>query len=389
MIIKAFLILLVLAPAAISGPAEVEVDSRQVYDLCSPDQLASSDGVRVEWGHYVQWNTFNGKLSGAGSFVAAPWNTCLESPEYTALDWKGQGKVSFHARAARDGSPRGLNVPGAWSDWVPLGGDRKRLEIPKALQGRQWIQVKGELGADATLTELTIHKKMTLPDHPRIILTPRRIQEVQDRIARNAEIRKLYELYLSHLKRHAPQDWVRNNTNTWTAGWMMVSLGMAWNLSKDPVFLDEAKRQLDRLDSPWAKNLSHFENPQLLGAAAILVDHVWNGLSEDERRRYETALLFLADTQQERWRFSAVSNTINTYSGKNLLTGLALAGAGIHPEKEAFYLRQAEDLIRNHLIPGSTFWASDDGGWGEGHDYCSFTQVDWAFEAHAWASASA
>src|SRR6185503_10014030 len=139
---------------------------------------------------------------------------------------------------------------------------------------------------------------------------------------------------------------------------------------------------------PWAKNLSHFENPQLLGGAAILVDHVWNGLSEGERRRYANALLFLADKQQERWRFSDVSNQIYTNSGKNLLTGLALAGAGIQPEKEAFYFRQAEDLIRNHLIPGSNFWASDDGGWGEGHDYCSFTQVDWAFEAHAWASAS-
>ena len=42
----------------------------------------------------------------------------------------------------------------------------------------------------------------------------------------------------------------------------------------------------------------------LLGAAAIVIDHVWNALSEAERRRYATALLFPADKQQARWRFS-------------------------------------------------------------------------------------
>src|SRR5262245_40855209 len=190
------------------------------------------------------------------------------------------------------------------------------------------------------------------------------------------------------MKRLATQDWIRTNANTLTAGWHMMSLGIAWNLSKDPALLDEAKKQLDRLESPWGKNLSHFENPQLLGAAAVLVDHVWNDLSEEERRRYANALLFIADKQQARWRFSDVSNQIYTNSGKNVLTGLALAGAGVNPERESFYLRQAEDLLRNHLIPASNFWASDDGGWGEGHGYCSFTQMDWALEAHAWASAT-
>jgi len=387
---KALMFLVVLAslPAAAPGQGELEVDSRQVTDLCAPDQIVSSEGVRIDWGHYVQWTTHNGTAHGPGRFVAAPWNTCVESPLYTSLEWKGQGKASFHVRAANDGPPKGRNVPGSWSDWIAVEGQGNRLTIPPAVQGKAWIQVRCELAADAALTELSIHKKMVLPDHPRIILTPRRVQETTQRIARNPEVKKIYDLYIAYLRRQAREDWVRNNTNTWTTGWHMVSLGMAWNLSKDPVFLEEGRRQLDRLDSPWAKNLSHFENPQLLGGAAILIDHLWNGLSEGERRRYATALLFLADKQQERWRFSDVSNQIYTNSGKNLLTGLALAGAGIHPEKEAFYLRQAEDLLRNHLIPGSNFWASDDGGWGEGHGYCSFTQTDWAFEAHAWASAS-
>lgn len=411
-IARAVALALLLASASTAwaaGADGFEYDSRRVFDLCSPDQIASPGEVRFEWGHYRQWTTVNGTASGPGSFLAAPWNTCLESPDYSHLEWKGQGRITFHIRSAPDGSPRGRNQPGAWSEWLPLGSPRempttgpaplpdstisrgegrRRLEIPATLDGRQWIQVKCELGPDAQLAEFTIHKKMILPDHPRIFLTPRRILEVKDRLARSAEVKKIYDYYLTQLKRRARQDPVRSNSNTFTAGWHMISLAMAWSLSRDDAFLEEARRQLDRLESPWARNLSHFENPQLLGAAAILIDHVWNALSEAERRRYAAALLFLADKQQARWRFSDVSNQIYVNSGKNVLTGLALAGAGVNPEREAFYLRQAEDLIRNHLIPGSNFWAADDGGWGEGHDYCSFTQLDWALEALAWASAS-
>jgi len=390
-------------------PDGFEFDSRRVFDLCSPDQVASPGEVRFDWGHYRQWTTVNGAASGPGTFLATPWNTCLESPNYSHLEWRGHGKIAFHIRSAPDGLPKGRNQPGPWSEWLPLSSPREipasgiaplpdstisrgegkgRLEIPAALDGRQWIQVKCELGPNARLTEIAIHKKMTLPDHPRIFLTPRRIREVKDRIAQSAEVKRIYEFYVAHLKRRARQDEVRNNSNTFTAGWHMISLGMAWSLSQDGAFLEEARRQLDRLDTPWARNLSHFENPQLLGGAAILIDHVWNALTEAERRRYGAGLLFLADKQQARWRFSDVSNQIYVNSGKNVLTGLALAGAGVDSEREAFYLRQAEDLIRNHLIPGSNFWAADDGGWGEGHDYCSFTQLDWALVAQAWASAS-
>ncbi len=366
----------------------VQYDSRHVFDLCSPDQIVSSGKVRFDWGHYRQWTTVNGTASGPGTFVAAAWNTCLESTDYSHLEWKGQGRITFQIRGAPDGPPHGRNQPGAWSEWFPLGGDKERLEIPAALDGKQWIQVQCELGPDAQLTEFAIHKKMVIPDHPRLILTSPRILEVKNRIGRQPEIKKIYDYYLAQLKRRARQDGVRNNVNTFTAGWHMISLAMAWSLSQDGAFLEEARRQLDRLETPWARNLSHFENPQLLGGTAILLDHVWKALAEPERRRYATALLFLADKQQARWRFSDVSNQIYVNSGKNLLTGLALAGAGINPVREAFYLRQAEDLIHNHMIPGSNFWASDDGGWGEGHDYCSFTQLDWALEAQAWASAS-
>jgi hypothetical protein len=384
----ALALLLVSLPTMWAAANGFEYDSRRVFDLCSPDQIVSPGVVRFDWGHYRQWTTVNGTASGPGSFQAAPWNTCIESPNYSHLEWKGRGNITFQVRGANDGSPKGRNQAGSWSEWLSLGEGNSRLEIPAAMDGRQWIQVKCELGPDAQLTEFAIHKKMTLSDHPRIFLTPRRILEVKDRIARSAEVKKIYDYYLAQLKRRSRQDGVRNNANTFTAGWHMISLGMAWSLSQDGVFLEEARRQLDRLETSWARNLSYFENPQILGAAAIVIDHVWNALSEAERRRYATALLFPADKQQARWRFSDVSNQIYVNSGKNIFTGLALAGAGVNAEREAFYLRQTEDLIRNHLVPGSNFWAADDGGWGEGHDYCSFTQLDWALEAQAWASAS-
>src|SRR5690242_9023894 len=153
-----FILLLAQVPAAALSEGEVEVDSRQVFDLCAPDQIVSSEGARVEWGHYVQWKTNNGTAYGAGTLLAAPWNTCLEAPEYTVVEWKGQGKVSFLARGAHDAVPKGRNAPGAWSEWIRLGGDGTRLAIPRSIHGKQWIQLQCELGADARLSEFSIHK---------------------------------------------------------------------------------------------------------------------------------------------------------------------------------------------------------------------------------------
>ena len=114
---RALLLVLVLGQvSAAPGKGDVEVDSRQVFDLCAPDQIVSSEGTRVEWGHYAQWQTINGTASGAGTLVAAPWNTCVEAPEYTSVEWKGRGKLSFLVRGAPDGVPSGRNSPGAWSD---------------------------------------------------------------------------------------------------------------------------------------------------------------------------------------------------------------------------------------------------------------------------------
>ena len=377
-----------LAGLSLAGSGKAfDYDSRLVYDFCAPDQVVSAEGGPVEWGYYQQYETHNGTLSGPGSFLLAPWNTCLASPDYTYLLWTGSGKATFSLRGAGDDG-KAANSPGPWSEWVKLAGEGERIEIPPALDGKQFIQCKVELGGGARLSQVEIHKAMALPDHPRIYLTAKKVEEVKKRIADDPETKKLYDHYLAFMLNRSRSGQMRETTNPWVVGWWMTSVGVAWNLSGDPVLLEEARAELARMETPWAKGLGHFDHPQLLGGAASLVDLVWNGLSPEEQKRFGAGLLELADKQQQAWRFSDLSNQIYVNSGKNVLTGIALAGAGIDPEKEAFYLRQAEDFMRLHLIPGSNFWAADDGGWGEGHSYCSFTMKDWALEAHAWASAS-
>jgi len=383
-------LVVLLSSAGLGGGAWAggyEYDSRLVYDFCAPDQIVSHEGGTTEWGYYQQYETHNGRLSGPGTFALAPWNTCLASPDYTYVLWKGSGNPTFWLRGADDDG-QASNTPGAWGEWVKATGESQKLEIPPALDGKQFIQCQIELGERAHLSQVEIHKRMTLPDHPRIYLTPARVEEAKKRIAADPEIKKIYEHYLRFMLDRSRSGEMLKNTNTWTLGWWMTSVGVAWNLSPDPVLLEEARAELARMETPWGKGLGHFEHPQFLGASASLLDLVWNGLTPEEHKRFEAALLALADKQQKAWRFTDLSNQIYVNSGKNVLTGLALAGAGINPEKEAFYLRQAEDFTRLHLIPGSNFWASDDGGWGEGHSYCSFTMKDWALEAHAWASAS-
>ncbi len=387
-IARSLAVLLFLAGSGAGASAQgYEYDSRLVYDLCSPDQVVSHQGGSVEWGHYRQYQTVNGRLTGPGTFLAAPWNTCLTKPDYTYLLWSGSGKAVFSLRGADDDG-KASDGPGPWGDWVKVEGTGKRLDIPPALDGEQFIQCRINLGEGAYLSQVEIHKRMTLPDHPRIYLTPARIEAVKKRIAGDPEIKRIYDHYLNFMLNRSRTGEMREWNNTWIVGWWMTSVGVAWNLSQDPVLLEEARAQLARLATPWGKGLGHFEHPQLLGGAASLIDLVWNGLSPEEQQRFGRALLEAADKQQKAWRFSDLCNQIYVNSGKNVLTGLALAGAGIDPEKEAFYLRQAEDFMRLHLVPGSNFWASDDGGWSEGHGYCSFTMKDWGLEAHAWASAS-
>ncbi len=371
-------------PALASG---FEYDSRLVYDFCAPDQVLSHEGGTADWGYYYQYETHNGSLTGPGTFLLAPWNTCQESPDYTYLLWKGSGKATFVLRGAEDNG-KASGAPDTWTDWVTVTGRGERLDIPASLDGKQFIQCRVRLSEGGVLQQLEIHKSMTLPDHPRIYLTPSRIQAVKKRIAGDPEIKRIYDHYLNFMLNRSRTGEMREWDNTWIIGWWMTSVGVAWNLSQDPVLLEEARAQLARLETPWGKGLGHFEHPQLLGGAASLIDLVWNGLSPEEQQRFGRALLEAADKQQNAWRFTDLSNQIYVNSGKNVLTGIALAGAGIDPEKEAFYLRQAEDFMRLHLIPGTNFWTSDDGGWGEGHSYCSFTMKDWGLEAHAWASAS-
>ena len=375
------------AVAAVVAAGEFEYDSRRAYDLCSPDQVASTGGARITWGRYRQWRTINGEAAGPGALVLAPWNTCVDDPDYTYVTWKGTGDATFSLRAADDGDPPGRNAPGTWSAWRRLEVTGGRLAVPASFDGRQWIQLKAELGANARLTQLEIHKRVVLPAHPRILLTPKRIAHVKERIARDARIAKIHDHYIAALKGRC-DGWMRRNTNPWTACRHMVSVGIAWNLSRDAAFLAEAKAQLARLETPFGMKQDHFGRPQVLAGGVALLDLVYNDLARAERARFGRALLLIADQQQAAWRFSDVSNQIYTNSGKNILTGLALAGAGIDAKKEAFYLRQAEDLVRLHLIPATNFWSSDDGGWGEGHGYCDFMMTDWALEAHAWASAT-
>jgi hypothetical protein len=84
----------------VKGEAGYDYDSRRVYDMCSPDQIETIDGVKIEWGHYRQWNSVNGTLSGPGSFVAAPWNTCIADPAGAGAVHQS---IADHCRQATEG----------------------------------------------------------------------------------------------------------------------------------------------------------------------------------------------------------------------------------------------------------------------------------------------
>jgi len=73
------------------------------------------------------------------------------------------------------------------------------------------------------------------------------------RIESDPEIKHIYEYYIVNFRRRAGFDAIRDNTNAFAVAQHWISLGIAWSLSQDAVFIEEAKHQLDRFAQRQAR----------------------------------------------------------------------------------------------------------------------------------------
>ena len=387
------LCLLVAFPTAAAPVGESTVDSRLVIDFVAPDQQASAKNCMVDWGHYTQHRTNHGTLRPTGGTAEGVWTSAVlnvnnPAVDWTYLTWTGKGDVTFELRGGRDdGGRRGRVDPGSWTSWRKPAGSGTKRGIPDALDGCPYLQLRVTLPGGARVTRIEIHKNITLPDHPRIFVTKKLLDRARKRVADDPEIGRIRDRYIDAMKGRLRWGNMRRNTNPWIVNGWATSVAVAWHLSGHRPFLDEAKAQIARAESEWARKLGHFDRPVFLEGVSAAYDIVYNDLSAQERTRLARGILDVADTQRKAWVFSDLSNQAYTNAATPMFIGIALAGESADPRAEKYW-RFAEDRIRLHILPGTNGWAKDDGGFGEGHDYFGFTSGPLMRELMAWASAT-
>jgi hypothetical protein len=144
------------------------------------------------------------------------------------------------------------------------------------------------------------HAAPALPDHPRLLFSKAREQEVRDRAATDARLQRLIDLnhraatgYLDEkpVHYHIP-DGKRLLGQSRLCLQRVMSLAMAWRLSGDGRFLEGAMREMTAAAAFKDWNPSHFlDTAEMTTALAIGYDWLYHGLEAAQRQTLRKAMV--------------------------------------------------------------------------------------------------
>ena len=377
--------------------------------LCVPfvadDQVMQTDNVEVAYGAYGYWDTENGKVTVAdrarpGVLTSRPFNVCNPNVDWTRLAWDGQGDVAFRVRATvDDGRRMGMPDGAAWTDWVTLSGS---MSIPGAFDGKPYIQFKMTLSGDAEVREIRVYRRIMVPPHPRMLADRGQLEAVRKAIASDPFRKGLFEQFRTYVDTHVVGQESQRERGVWHIGWVGSALGMLYQLTGDRVYAEEAKIQLLRLSGPVVvggdtvqaldySQKREFDYSEVAREMPLVYDLVADALTPEERQQIGRELERVADfveSRTRRYRFSDLCNQVYVKNVTAMMAGIGLYGDGVCDEKAARWMAYADRNIYERLVPASNFWASDDGGWGEGPGYAGFTASRFVQELQAWRTAT-
>jgi len=395
-----------------AGAAEVVYEGALYEPFTTYDHIGQTDNVKMVRGYYGYFDIHNGKLrqvdpSKPGVLVSKPFNTCKPDTDWTTLEWEGElpagATVTFALRGTvDDGRRAGFPDESQWTDWFELPTNTRKAPIPDALDGKQYLQYKVTLTGGAVLTEVRLGRKLLIPDHPRMLTTAAEVARARERIRRDPRIKAIFDQFIRYCDQALVGNDTRRKDGLWQAPYWAQALGMAYQLTGDRKYAEEAKIYLERLFGPvrvggktvpalqYSKK-GEFDYSELAREMPSVYDLIYDTLSPAERTRYGRKLQELAQFVEQttrRYRFPDLCNQVYVKNVTFFMAGIALLGDGICDDKAAEWFQRADRELHERLIPASNQWAADDGGWGEGPGYADFTQSRFTHEVLAWRSAT-
>jgi len=378
------------------------------------DHIGETDNVAMVRGYYGYYDIHNGKLAQVdagkpGTLVSTPFDACNPSVDWTTLEWEGEvpsgARVVFAVRGTADnGLKAGFPDESGWTEWMELPANRKSVPIPDALDEKQYLQYKVTLTGGAVLTEVRMNRKLVVPAHPRMLATARDIARARERIKNDPRIKRIFDQFIRHCDNAMIGNPDKLSGGVWHAQSWGQTLGMAYQLTGDRKYADEAKLYLERLMGPITvkgkqiKQLNYTEGAaREFGASEVarempaVYDLIYDALTPAERTRYGAKLQEIAQLVEDttkRYRFSDMCNQVYVKNATYFMAGIALLGDGICDTKAEEWFHRADRELHERLIPASNLWAADDGGWGEGPGYAGFTQNRFNSEVQAWTAAT-
>lgn len=154
--------------------------------------------------------------------------------------------------------------------------------------------------AVAALALLPATRAADLPPHPRLLLTPAKVERIRDRVAadpllalvRDATIVAADKALTRRTCEHRIPDGKRLLAESRAAIHVVLHTGMAWRLTGDRRYLDRCVKELDAACALPDWNPSHFlDVAEMATAVALGLDWLHADLDEAHRDRYRAALV--------------------------------------------------------------------------------------------------
>jgi len=391
----------------LSGAGAAPYEGALHVPFVADDQVERTENVQVAYGEYGYWDVTPGcvtvrdpKLPGV--LVSAPLDVCDQGVDWTRLEWDGEGEVAFWVRAADDDG-RKMGVPDAssWTGWTAVE-QTEASDIPGVCDGRSYIQFRMWLTAGAEVREVRLYRRIDVPEHPRLLADRTAFEAVRRSIETDPFRRELFERLRDFVDTQVLEGEQYRERGVWHVGWIGSALGVLYQLTGDVRYAAAAVVQLKRMSGPVVANGDtvaaldyrkdrEFDYSEVAREMPLVYDLVVEAMTDEDRQAIGAELARVAEyveSRTRRYRFPDLCNQVYVKNVTAMMAGMALYGDGICDEQAARWMAYADRNIHERLIPASSFWAADDGGWGEGPGYAGFTASRFVQELLAWRTAT-
>lgn len=235
--------------------------------------------------------------------------------------------------------------------------------------------------------------------HPRLYVRPGDVAGLRARVTQ-APISTFYNLMRTRMTGAT-----QRSANDENSGFELESLALLHLIEGGSTYRNKIMNSW-RLRSYAPGQISHWALPFQVMSHAIALDYLWNEITPSERAELAAVVVALMDDLYNYAPYnlpgsganqmSDYSNQLYYHLGSLAFAGVVLSGEGLNDTRAAFYLSEADSLIRTRMIPAMNQEAGGDaelnalagftgnGGWGEDMAHTDMTHPMFGRMIEAW-----